>query len=74
MRLDPGAMMPDVPSLKLGVDEFFVLSDNRGNSNDSRFAGPVTRDRISGRVEHIYFSSSRGRMNWERFPLVLATD
>jgi signal peptidase I len=66
--------LPDSPPLTLGAEEFFVLGDTRGNSFDSRQRGPLTRDQISGRVEFIYFSSSGGRLNWERFPVMLASD
>jgi signal peptidase I len=66
--------VPNVASLTLGADEFFVLGDNRGNSNDSRFVGPLARSAIAGRVEHIYFSSSSGGVNWDRFPVVLSGD
>ena len=65
---------PDAGPLTLGVAEFFVLGDNRGNSNDSRYVGPLARDQIFGRVEFIYFSSSAGGVNWERFPVMLASN
>ena len=64
---------PNAGPLTLGAGEFFVLGDNRGNSNDSRYVGPLARDQIFGRVEFIYFSSSTG-INWERFPVVLVSD
>lgn len=35
---------------ELGPDEYFVLGDNRGVSLDSRYFGPITRDKITGRV------------------------
>src|SRR5215469_12345530 len=31
-------------------NEFFVMGDNRNRSQDSRFFGPITRDRIDGRA------------------------
>ena len=38
-------------AVKLGYDEFFVLGDNRNNSDDSRYSniGTVKRDMIIGK-------------------------
>ena len=33
-----------------GPDEYFLLGDNRGDSNDSRSFGPVARESIKGRA------------------------
>ena len=33
-----------------GADEYFLLGDNRGGSNDSRAFGPVSQDFIKGRA------------------------
>lgn len=35
--------------LKLGPDELFLLGDNRDNSDDSRFIGPVKRSKVIGK-------------------------
>lgn len=40
----------DIAPITLGPLSYFVLGDNRGNSNDSRSFGPVTLDKIVGRV------------------------
>ncbi len=34
-------------------DMFFVLGDNRSNSNDSHIIGPISRDMIVGHVRHV---------------------
>ncbi|MDO8265545.1 MAG: signal peptidase I [Candidatus Saccharibacteria bacterium] len=36
--------------LKLGDNEYFALGDNRGNSADSRYFGPINSDRILGKA------------------------
>jgi signal peptidase I len=45
----------NVPPRRLGPLEYFVLGDNRGNSNDSRAFGPIMRDEIKGRVWFRYW-------------------
>jgi signal peptidase I len=37
-------------TIVLGEDECFVLSDDRGNTNDSRTWGPIPMDYIAGRA------------------------
>jgi signal peptidase I len=59
--------------LKLRKGEYFVLGDNRVNSQDSRFFGPVPGSAIEGRAEFIYWSWSIADaefdIRWERIGL-----
>jgi signal peptidase I len=47
---NPGAL--DYP-LVLGSDEYFVMGDNRNNSNDSRDIGAVSRDSLLFKVKSV---------------------
>lgn len=42
---------PKWRNVTVGKDSFFVMGDNRANSEDSRFYGTVHRDRILGVIE-----------------------
>jgi signal peptidase I len=49
-------------------DAYFLLGDNRDNSNDSRFMGPVQRQQFLGKAKTIYFSSEpeTHKPRWDR--------
>lgn len=45
------APRPDfIGPLKLGANEYYVLGDNRNNSDDSRANGPVGEEDVQGRI------------------------
>ena len=52
--------------LEVPEDQYFFMGDNRDNSNDSRFWGPVPADYIKGRAFLIYwsFASEEEPVDW----------
>jgi len=45
--------------ITLGMDSYFVMGDNRNNSNDSRIFGPVGRSTIAGKAWLCYWPLNR---------------
>jgi signal peptidase I len=64
-----GTFLPDGQEYTIPDGEYFVLGDNRPNSSDSRYWGPITKDVISGKAWVIYWPpSSAGTVQTPTYP------
>ncbi len=54
----------DYPPTMLDAVSYFLLGDNRDNSYDSRFIGPVKREAIVARALYVYFPGDVGARSW----------
>ena len=57
--LGRGIVTTDIRTQKVPPNEYFVMGDNRSDSQDSRFFGPIPRSLIVGRVVLLIWPLSR---------------
>ena len=60
-------LQPDSATYTFRQDYYFMMGDNRHNSTDSRWWGPVLEELITGKATRMLWSWSRKGMRWGRF-------
>ena len=74
-----GDLLPDPPTCRhrsplpeghktivVPTDAYYVIGDNRDNSFDSRYWGPLPADQVMGTAIMIYWSSGDRGVRWDR--------
>lgn len=65
----PDVAAQDIAEFVVPADHYFVMGDNRDNSNDSRYWGFVPEENITGKAIRIWLSwdGSHTNIRWDRF-------
>jgi signal peptidase I len=61
-----GLGLSEITSVHVPSGSYFVMGDNRNNSQDSRYWGFVKREKLKGRAFMIYWSWDSEQTLWER--------
>jgi signal peptidase I len=68
--IDPGDLRQAFPLMTVPADKYFMMGDNRDNSQDSRWWGFLRRDYVKGKALFVYFSFGEGggvaNVRWSR--------
>jgi signal peptidase I len=58
--IPPGDLLRSFPPMMVPPDNYFMMGDNRDNSQDSRYWGFMPRDYVKGKALFVYFSFGEG--------------
>ena len=69
--ISDNAKKSEAMSLVVAQGHVFVMGDNRGKSNDSRFFGSVPLADVVGKARQIWFSKNDDAIQWDRVGQVI---
>ena len=67
--IEDGDRREGFPLMTVPADKYFMMGDNRDNSQDSRWWGFLDRDHVKGKALFVYFSFGEGgiaNVRWSR--------